>query len=109
MSTIVFLSLSIFMGILSASLSFLNTIFDPKQPFIRVFGLYTYNALALFSILLSIVIWGAWYAKDMLLNEVPTYKTFLEEFTTKGFAKLGYSYWLVLCVINAIFNYYYYY
>ncbi|RZC34173.1 uncharacterized protein BDFB_005225, partial [Asbolus verrucosus] len=90
--TIIFLCLSAAMGLVSAGLAVWNTTANPYQIYFSVFGLYIYNGIAFFSILLTIILWGAMFCQDLLTSNLPTYKTFLESFTTKNLSQLGYSY-----------------
>jgi hypothetical protein len=96
--TIFFLIISAVMGLLSAGLAIWNTATNPYQPYLSIFGLYVYNAIAFFSILSSVILWGAMFAKD-LSRMIPSYKTYLEKFNTNGRASLGYSYWINLISI----------
>ncbi|XP_063926646.1 uncharacterized protein LOC135140151 [Zophobas morio] len=93
--TILFLLISGIMGVFSAGLAIWNTATNPHQVYLSIFGLYIYNAIAFFTVLLPIALWGAAFAQDLRYN-IPSYKTFDQGFVTKDHAQLGYSYWINL-------------
>ncbi|XP_044271067.1 clarin-3-like [Tribolium madens] len=94
--TIIFLIISGMAGIVSAVLALWNIVSNPYQNYLSIFGLYIYNAVAFFSVLISIVLWGAMFSQSLQANNLPTAKTFTDVFTTEELSSLGYSYWINL-------------
>ncbi|EFA10000.2 clarin-3 [Tribolium castaneum] len=101
--TIIFLLISGMAGIVSAVLALWNTVSNPYQNYLSIFGLYIYNAVAFFSVSLAIVLWGAMFSQSLQANNLPTAKTFNDGFTTEGLSSLGYSYWINLASLACYF------
>ena len=80
------------MGVFSAGLAIWNTATNPDQVYLGILGLYISNAVAFFTVLLPIILWGVAFAQDLRYN-IPSYKTLDQDFVTKDHAQLGYSYW----------------
>lgn len=97
-STILFLVISITFGFISASLSLYNTVSNPVQVYLSIYGLFVYTAIASCSSLIAVILWGIHYHKTILHN-VAFFYTLTGEMSSDRMAYLGYSYWLNLIPI----------
>lgn len=80
-------------GIFSAVLALWNVVSNPYQNYLSIFGLYIYNAIAFFTVKLSMVLYGTMFSQSLQKNNLPTAKTFNDGFSTEELSSLGYSYW----------------
>ncbi|XP_057654310.1 clarin-3-like [Diorhabda carinulata] len=97
-STILFLVISITFGFISASLSLYNTVSNPVQVYLSIYGLFIYTAIAACSSSIAIILWGIHYHKNIFHN-VAFFYTLTGEMSSDKTAYLGYSYWLNLIPI----------
>jgi len=93
--TILFLTLSILFGVLSSCLSMYNTVSNPIQVYFSLYGVYLYNAIALFCVIMAMLFWGVLYNKS-IYHDVAIFYTLYGQMTSDKVAQLGYSYWLNL-------------
>lgn len=91
-STIVFLAISATLGVLSCGLAVWNTVANPVNAYLNVFGLYIYNAIAGLSSLMAIILWGIQFGTSTVYN-VGILETLTGAMTSEGLANLGFSYW----------------
>ncbi|KAJ8945139.1 hypothetical protein NQ318_001604 [Aromia moschata] len=98
-STILFLVLSIALGMLSSALALWNTVSNPIEIYFSIFGLYIYNAAGLFCSTLVMLLWGIMHVL-ITFHNVGIFYTLTGQMTSDKRAYLGYSYWLNLIPIG---------
>lgn len=92
-TTILFLVVSMLFGLISSGLSFYNTNINPIQVYLSIYGLFLYNAIALFSLIIAMMVWGVFYNLS-IYHDVAIFDTLTGAMESDKTAYLGYSYWL---------------
>ncbi|XP_066260830.1 uncharacterized protein [Euwallacea similis] len=93
LSSLIFLILAMLAGSWSAILALCNTVFNPISYLFSVKSLFIYNAVAFFSTVLYMALWGINYNLHIFHN-VAIYDTLVGNLSSDKNAFLGYSYWI---------------
>lgn len=97
LTTLIFLSVAALFSLLSAVMALVNTVFNPVEPILSVFGLYIWNGIASGSTLMTIILWGALFGSSLTQNiAIPDTLTSEYTYSSDGLAQLGFCYWLLL-------------
>ncbi|XP_028155681.1 clarin-3 [Diabrotica virgifera virgifera] len=92
-STIFFLSVSILFGLLAAGLSLYNTVSNPIQIYLSIYGIFIYNGIALGTVIIAVTVWGIFF-QISIFHDIAIYYTLAGNMESDKTAVLGYSYWL---------------
>lgn len=92
LATIIFLSVSIVLGIGSAALLIWNVAGNPVQTLFSIYSIYYYVGAAAVSILVAIIVWGALFAASIVEN-IGILVTLNGTMKYEGNPILDYSYW----------------
>ncbi|XP_072378302.1 uncharacterized protein [Diabrotica undecimpunctata] len=92
-STIFFLSVSILFGLLAAGLSLYNTVSNPIQIYLSIYGLFVYNGIALGTVIIAVAVWGIFF-QISIFHDIGIYYTLTGAMNSDKTAVLGYSYWI---------------
>lgn len=87
-----FLSLAIVFGGFSTGLAIYNTVANPREIYLSIYGLYFYNSAALTSCVLAVTLWGVGHLFTTF-HDVAIFYTLVGIMTSDKTANLGYSFW----------------
>ncbi|XP_023029139.2 uncharacterized protein [Leptinotarsa decemlineata] len=102
-STIFFLVLSLFFGLISSAMSMYNVVTNPVQVFLSITGLYIYNGIAMGCCLMAMVLWGIMHI-IITYHNIAIRPTLLGMMTSDKRASLGYSYWINIISVAFYFG-----
>ncbi|KAK7109421.1 hypothetical protein V1264_013467 [Littorina saxatilis] len=93
--TIIFLSLSIVMGLVTIGFSVFNVFGRPIETITGPMGLYLWNGLSLLLTILTLSLFGALYGGELSQNFL-MFEDYKIGWRSEGHTSLGYSYFLVI-------------
>ncbi|KAF5284308.1 hypothetical protein FQA39_LY04601 [Lamprigera yunnana] len=93
LSTMIFLVISAFSGLVATVLSIWNTAGNPIITIFSIYGVFACNIIALVFSTLTLIMWGTLFAAYIIHN-VGIYYTITGDLQMYGSTTLGYSYWL---------------
>jgi len=68
LTTIIFLSVTAAFSLFSAIMALVNTLFNPIEPILSVFGLYIWNGIASGGAIITLILWGALFGSSLSRN-----------------------------------------
>lgn len=92
MCTIIFLALALVFGAVSSGLAIYNTVSNPIEVYLSIYGLYIYNTVAMCSCVITLTLWGVAHLFTTY-HDVAVFYTLAGYMKSDGEANLGYSFW----------------
>lgn len=98
--SLMFLSLGLVFSLMALTCSCINLRWHPVERIFNIYGLYIWNSIAAGCYFWSVALWAALFGNHLRYNIAIT-DTLRQQlkFTSEGYARLGYSYYLVIVII----------